>query len=388
MGQKVNPYGLRLGIINDWRTRWYNEKEFAAYLSEDIKIRRHMIDKLSHAGLAKIDIERTEQQVKIIVHAGRPGIVIGKKGAEVDKLRGHLEKLTGKRVRIDIQEVRRPEISAPLIAQNVAQQLEGRVSFRRAMKKAVSQAMAGGVKGVRISSAGRLGGAEMSRTEWYREGRVPLHTLKADIEYGTAEANTKSGKIGVKVWIYHGDVPLRGLSVRHETEMDISEENARPMAPRPKRVIEAKLAQAKVEQPAATKPAQTTEPGIEVTEVIVEAAPIVEKIAEPVKVAAKPAAKKATVAKKPAAKAETKVKAQKPVEKKTVAKTATAKAAAKPAKAEAKKPAEAKPVKKPTAKAAVKKSAAAKTSAPKPAAKKPAAKKETAVKKTAPKKEK
>lgn len=246
MGQKVNPYGLRLGIINDWRTRWYTEKDFAGYLKEDVQIRNHILNNLAHAGLSKIEIERTEQQVKIIVHAGRPGIVIGKKGAEVDKLRSHLEKLTSKRVRIDIQEVRRAEISAPLIAQNIAQQLEGRVSFRRAMKKAVSQAMAGGAKGVRISSAGRLGGAEMSRTEWYREGRVPLHTLKADIEYGTAEANTKSGKIGVKAWVYHGDVPLRGQSIRHEHQEEISEQNARP---RPARNVEPRVA--RKEEPSA-----------------------------------------------------------------------------------------------------------------------------------------
>jgi len=415
VGQKVNPYGLRLGIINDWRTRWYNEKEFAAYLSEDIKIRRHVINKLSHAGLAKIDIERTEQQVKIVIHAGRPGIVIGKKGAEVDKLRGHLEKLSGKRVRIDIQEVRRPEISAPLIAQNVAQQLEGRVSFRRAMKKAVSQAMAGGVKGVRISSAGRLGGAEMSRTEWYREGRVPLHTLKADIEYGTAEANTKSGKIGVKVWIYHGDVPLRGLSVRHETELDISEENARPMAPRPKRVIEAKLAQVKAEKPVETKPEQATAPGIEATKVAIEVKPIeTEKSAEsspkstktvkPEVKAAKAEVKPKTAAKapaaakvpakksedKPAAKAKPKetVKAAKPAAKKAAAKTTkTTKAASK----ETAKPAAAAPKKE--AKSAAKKPSAAKAPAGKPAMKKePASAKATAgkpaAKKTAPKKEK
>lgn len=246
MGQKVNPYGLRLGIINDWRTRWYTEKDFAAYLKEDVQIRNHILGNLAHAGLSKIEIERTEQQVKIIIHAGRPGIVIGKKGAEVDKLRAHLEKLTAKRVKIDIQEVRRAEISAPLIAQNIAQQLEGRVSFRRAMKKAVSQAMAGGAKGVRIASAGRLGGAEMSRTEWYREGRVPLHTLKADIEYGTAEANTKSGKIGVKVWVYLGDVPLRGQSIRHEHQEEITEQHARP---RPPRAIEPRFA--RKEEPSA-----------------------------------------------------------------------------------------------------------------------------------------
>ncbi len=235
MGQKVNPYGLRLGIINDWRTRWYSEKEYSQYLSEDIKIRRYLTNKLYHAGISKIDIERTEQHVKIVIYAGRPGIVIGKKGSEVDRLRSDLEKMTGKKIRIDIQEVRSPEINAVLIAQNVAQQLESRVSFRRAMKKAVSQARQAGVKGVRIASAGRLGGAEMARTEWYREGRVPLHTLKADIDYGVAEANTKSGKIGVKVWVYLGDVPLKGKAIRREFSMESADEleAARPIV-RPK----------------------------------------------------------------------------------------------------------------------------------------------------------
>lgn len=206
MGQKVNPFGFRLGIINDWRTRWYSEKNYASYLAEDIRIRRHLTDKLFRAGISKIEIERTEQQVKIIIYASRPGIVIGKKGAEVDKLRADLEAMTGKRIRIDIQEVVSPEADAKLIAENVAQQLESRFSFRRAMKKAVQAAMSSGVKGIRISSAGRLGGTEMARTEWYREGQVPLHTLRADIDYGIAEANTKSGKIGVKVWIYKGEV--------------------------------------------------------------------------------------------------------------------------------------------------------------------------------------
>lgn len=221
MGQKVNPYGLRLGIINDWRTRWYSEKEYAIYLDEDIKIRRYLEGRIAHAGISKIEIERTEQKVKIVIFAGRPGIVIGKRGAEVDRLRNDIEKMTGKKIRIDIQEVLNPEKDAVLIAQNVARQLEGRISFRRAMKKAVSGAMSSGVKGIKISSSGRLGGAEMARSEWYREGRVPLHTLKANIDYGFAEANTKSGKIGVKVWIYLGDVPLRGRAIiRDQKKID------------------------------------------------------------------------------------------------------------------------------------------------------------------------
>ena len=342
MGQKVNPYGFRLGIINDWRTRWYNEKEFAAYLDEDIKIRRHIQDNLKHAGLAKVEIERTEQQVKIVIHAGRPGIVIGKKGVEVDKLRNHLEKLTGKRVRVDIQEVRRPEISAPLIAQNVAQQLEGRVSFRRAMKKAVSQAMAGGVKGVRISSAGRLGGNEMSRTEWYREGRVPLHTLKADIEYGTAEADTKSGKIGVKVWIYIGDVELRGTSIRHDSQQEITDSFIpRPILARPPKKAET-TEQKTVPEKEAVKAATVEKP--------------VEKVAKTAKTVPvkKPASAKAT-ADKPAGKTEAKPAAKASVKKpasakktvaasqtKKTAKTSKPKAAVKKTPAKTEKPASAK----------------------------------------------
>ena len=381
MGQKVNPYGLRLGIINDWRTRWYTEKDFAAYLKEDVQIRNHILKNLAHAGLSKIEIERTEQQVKIIVHAGRPGIVIGKKGAEVDKLRNHLEKLTSKRVRIDIQEVRRAEISAPLIAQNIAQQLEGRVSFRRAMKKAVSQAMAGGAKGVRISSAGRLGGAEMSRTEWYREGRVPLHTLKADIEYGTAEANTKSGKIGVKAWVYHGDVPLRGQSIRHENQEEITEQNARPRPPRnaePRvarkeepsagRVSMAEKMAAQQRNKAAT---QAAAPNLEtgtaqVAEDTVKKTTATKPVAAPVETA-KPAVKKA-------ASASTKAAADKP-EKQAAPKAETA-AAAKPKapRSDAKTTEEKKP-------AAKKAATAAKKPAEKPIVKKaPASAKATAVK--------
>lgn len=232
MGQKVNPFGFRLGIINDWRTRWYSEKNYASHLAEDIQIRRYLTGKLFRAGISKIEIERTEQQVKIIIYAGRPGIVIGKKGAEVDKLRADLEAMTGKRIRIDIQEVVSPEADAKLIAENVAQQLMSRISFRRAMKKAVQAAMLSGVKGIKISSAGRLGGTEMARTEWYREGQVPLHTLRADIDYGIAEANTKSGKIGVKVWIYKGEVlpaeKVKEEKVEEKEEATKKKEKAEP----------------------------------------------------------------------------------------------------------------------------------------------------------------
>lgn len=374
MGQKVNPYGFRVGIINDWRTRWYTEKDFAAYLHEDIKIRRHVIKNLSHAGLSKIEIERTEQQVKIVIHAGRPGIVIGKKGAEVDKLRTNLEKLTGKRVKIDIQEVRRPEISAPLIAQNIASQLEGRVSFRRAMKKAVSQAMQGGVKGIKIASAGRLGGAEMSRTEWYREGRVPLHTLKADIEYGTAEANTKSGKIGVKVWVYLGDVSLNGRSIRHENrDQDIMEENARPRPPRPMGKPREAAPTQKIsvaDQMQAEK--RYKEAHAAATATVAKETPVVE-----------------TEAKKPVVKKTAEVASEPKAPRKDV-KATEVKAEAKPVaekKPAVKKEAAPKAEKKETVPAAEKKPAAKKPAAKKPtAAAKPAAAKKPAVKKPAVKK--
>lgn len=262
MGQKVNPYGLRLGIIDDWRTRWFSEKEYAKYLREDIAIRRYLVAKLYHAGLSKIEIERTEQQVTIAIHAGRPGIVIGKKGAEVDKLRKYLERVTGKRVRIDIQEVTNPEADAALVAQNVAQQLEGRISFRRAMRKAVTAGMNAGAKGIKIACAGRLGGTEMSRSEWYREGRVPLQTLRADIDYGIAEANTKSGKIGVKVWIFRGEVEPRYRGVeRAAVEQPAKDLAGKPAAEKVGAPVEkaaAEKAEEKVGEapkPAAKKPA-------------------------------------------------------------------------------------------------------------------------------------
>ncbi len=206
MGQKVNPFGLRLGIIKNWHSRWYSEKDFAKYVKEDLRIREYITEKLSRAGIAHVEIERAGDRIQIDIHTARPGIVIGKKGAEVDLLRKDLEKITQKQVQVNIQEVKRPEIDANLIAQNIAEQLAGRISFRRAMKRAVSAAMRAGAKGVRVSCAGRLGGAEMARREWYREGQVPLHTLRADIDYGFAEAHTTFGRIGVKTWIYKGEV--------------------------------------------------------------------------------------------------------------------------------------------------------------------------------------
>lgn len=210
MGQKVNPHGLRLGIINTWKSRWFTtNKDFASKIEGDLKIRDFLKKRLYQAGISRIDIERAGDKVVVDIHTARPGIVIGRKGAEVDLLRKSLERMAGGNVQVNILEVKRPELDANLVAQNIADQLTGRVSFRRAMKKAVAGSMRAGAKGVRIACAGRLGGAEMSRREWYREGRVPLHTLRADIDYGFAEAHTTFGRIGVKVWIYRGEVMPR-----------------------------------------------------------------------------------------------------------------------------------------------------------------------------------
>jgi len=206
LGQKVHPYGFRLGIIKDWRSRWYSEKEYAANLQEDLRIRSYVKKRLIHAGVSAVEIERKSSRVHVIIHTARPGIVIGKKGVEIENLKKDLQKFAKKEVSITIQEIRRPETDAQLTAENVAMQLERRIAFRRAMKKTVLSSMKLGAKGIKIHVAGRLGGAEMARSEWYREGRVPLHTLRADIEYGFAEAKTTYGKIGVKVWIYKGDV--------------------------------------------------------------------------------------------------------------------------------------------------------------------------------------
>jgi small subunit ribosomal protein S3 len=207
VGQKVNPHGFRLGITTDWTSRWYADKAYADYVKEDVAIRRMMGKGMERAGISKVEIERTRDRVRVDIHTARPGIVIGRRGAEADRIRGDLEKLTGKQVQLNILEVKNPESDAQLVAQGVAEQLSSRVSFRRAMRKAMQSAMKGpGVKGIRVQCAGRLGGAEMSRSEFYREGRVPLHTLRANIDYGQYEAKTTFGRIGVKVWIYKGDV--------------------------------------------------------------------------------------------------------------------------------------------------------------------------------------
>ena len=206
MGQKVHPVGFRLGVIRTWESKWYAEKDYSGLLHEDLKLRDYLKKRLYHAGISKIEIERAASKAKVNIFAARPGIIIGKKGSEVEALKKDLAKLTDKEVFINIQEVRKPEVDAQLVAENVALQLERRVAFRRAMKKAVSQALKFGAEGVKIECSGRLGGAEMSRREWYREGRVPLHTLRADIDYGFAEAKTTYGIIGVKVLVFKGEI--------------------------------------------------------------------------------------------------------------------------------------------------------------------------------------
>lgn len=206
MGQKVHPIGLRLGVIRTWDSTWFAKKEYANLVYEDAEIRRFLKEKLYHAGISRIEIARAADRAKIRIHTARPGIVIGKKGAEIEALKRELEQIVKREVMIDIQEVRKPEMDAVLVAENIALQLTRRVAFRRAMKKAVSSSLKFGAKGVRVACAGRLGGAEMARREWYREGRVPLHTIRADIDYGTAVAKTTYGVIGVKVWIFKGEV--------------------------------------------------------------------------------------------------------------------------------------------------------------------------------------
>ena len=229
MGQKVNPHGYRLGITTDHRSRWFADstkpgQRYRDYVREDVQIRKLMSTGLERAGIAKVEIERTRDRVRVDIHTARPGIVIGRRGAEADRIRGELEKLTGKQVQLNILEVKNAELEAQLVAQGIAEQLASRVSFRRAMRKGIQSAQRAGAKGIRVQVSGRLGGAEMSRTEFYREGRVPLHTLRANIDFGTFEARTTFGQIGVKVWIYKGDM----------TEKEFAREQATqaPRAPR------------------------------------------------------------------------------------------------------------------------------------------------------------
>jgi small subunit ribosomal protein S3 len=227
MGQKVHPESMRVGYIHDWKSNWFNERSFADYLHEDTEIRRHIIGRLSHAGLSDITIRKNATEVEVNIHTARPGIVIGKSGSEVDQLRRDLHRITGKQVKVNILEIKRPELDARLVAQSIAEQLQNRVAFRRAMKRALTSAMRSGAKGVKVQCSGRLGGAEMARTEGYSDGRVPLHTLRADIDYGFHEARTTFGRIGVKCWINKGEIMPEGYT---GTDLTIMDEPA-PQAP-------------------------------------------------------------------------------------------------------------------------------------------------------------
>jgi small subunit ribosomal protein S3 len=220
MGQKVHPESLRVGYIHDWKSNWFNERAFADFLHEDTQIREHIIRRLSHAGLSDITIRKNQNEVEVNIHTARPGIVIGKSGSEVDQLRRDLHRITGKQVKVNILEIKRPELDARLVAQSIAEQLQNRVAFRRAMKRALTSAMRSGAKGVKVQVSGRLGGAEMARTEGYSDGRVPLHTLRADIDYGFHEARTTFGRIGVKCWINKGEIMPEGYTGADLTIMD------------------------------------------------------------------------------------------------------------------------------------------------------------------------
>ena len=232
MGQKTHPLGFRLGVIKTWRSRWYAGRGYAQLLHEDLRLRRYIKGRLYHSGVSRIEIERKADQLRIIIHTARPGIIIGKKGSEVEKLRADLSRMTGKEVRLDIEEVRKAELDAQLLAEQIAQQLERRVAFRRAMKKAVQSALRLGAQGVKVACAGRLAGAEIARSEWYREGRVPLHTLRADIDFGLTTATTTYGAIGVKAWVCHGEVLPETLGVESKPPERLRE---RPGPDRPRR---------------------------------------------------------------------------------------------------------------------------------------------------------
>ena len=281
MGQKVNPYGFRLGVTTDWKSKWIaNDKDYATYLHEDDRIRRYIRKRVRHAGISRIDITRTRDNVEVSVQAARPGIVIGRRGSEADAIRADLEKLSGKKVKLNIIEIKNPDLDAQVVAFNTAEQLKGRVSFRRAMRRAVQNAQKAGALGVRVQVAGRLGGSEMSRTEWYREGRVPLHTLRAKVDYGFDEAKTTYGVIGVKVWIYTGDQLGSGDELEAQRAMDRAKALAegRKVDDRPrrrsarkaasvakqvtgvgKRAAPAKATESATKEPAETASAESTE---------------------------------------------------------------------------------------------------------------------------------
>ena len=275
MGQKVNPYGFRLGITTDWKSRWFaTRQEYADNLLQDWKVRDYLMTELPHAAISRVEVERTRDRVRVDVHTARPGIVIGRKGSEADRLRAGLGKITGNNaVQLNIQEIKEPELDAALIAQGVADQLAGRVAFRRAMKRAVQNAQKAGALGIRVQCSGRLGGAEMSRTEWYREGRVPLHTLRADIDYGFRESRTTYGRIGVKVWIYRGDIlPYKSVmedKISKEAAMAVGETSGQA---KPRTVVSSAAARRRTE---ATEVVQSTD--AQTTTVEADPAPLVKE---------------------------------------------------------------------------------------------------------------
>lgn len=277
MGQKVNPYGFRLGITTEWKSRWFaSRQEYVDYVIEDWKIRDFIMTQLPNAAISRVEVERTRDRLRVDVHTARPGIVIGRRGAEADRLRTGLTKITGNaKVQLNIQEIKQPELDATLIAQGVADQLVGRVAFRRAMKRAVQNAQKAGALGIRVQCSGRLGGAEMSRTEWYREGRVPLHTLRADIDYGFREAHTTYGRIGVKVWIYKGNIlpykPQIDDKALREAALAVGETAGDPRAPR--RVVSS-TAKRRAESVAASLEVEETVP------LVKEADPDLERLLE------------------------------------------------------------------------------------------------------------
>lgn len=317
MGQKVNPIGLRVGIIKGWRSRWFAEKNYGEFLKEDLKIRQYINGRLSRAGISKIEIERAGDRLKIDIFTARPGMVIGRRGAEVDTLRSHIEKTTDKQAQINIQEIDRPQLDAALVAQSIAEQLEARVSFRRAMKRAVGASMKSGALGIKIACAGRLGGSEMARSEWYREGRVPLHTLRADIDYGLAEALTTVGRIGVKVWIYRGDL-WPGLGTATDEAADRKAETPRRERPRKEGSgvpqVEEKVVLPAVDKSAVEAPKEGTDAGA-----------VAEAVKEPAKTEQAKVTKKTTKARAAAATTATATKAAKKPKKAATGKAAAAK---------------------------------------------------------------
>jgi small subunit ribosomal protein S3 len=284
MGQKVNPYGFRLGVTTDWKSRWFADREeYSRFVIEDWKIRDFIMNQLPNAAISRIEVERTRDRLRVDVHTARPGIVIGRKGSEADKLRAGLTAITGNnRVQLNIQEIKEPELDAALIAQGVADQLAGRVAFRRAMKRAVQSAQKAGALGIRVQCSGRLGGSEMSRTEWYREGRVPLHTLRADIDYGFREARTTAGRIGVKVWIYKGEIlPYRSAfedKISAEAAMAVGETSGQ--AARPRQFVSSARRRPAAEVPGVDEAPVVAPEGVETDPEVVEATPLV-KDADP-----------------------------------------------------------------------------------------------------------